>query len=53
MLAILSICLRRGFEQNFSLLLGSLAAAQSVETIGNNIPVEKNKILKTIQHLIK
>ena len=53
MLAILSICLRRGFEQNFSLLLGSLAAAQSVETIGNKIPVEKNKILKTIQHLIK
>ena len=53
MLAILSLCLKKNFDKNFSLLIASLAAAQSVETIGNSVPIKKNKILKSIQYLLK
>ena len=35
------------------LLLGSLAAAQSVETIGNKHTVNKNQILKHLDNIIK
>ena len=40
-------------EGNLSLLLGSLSAAQSVESIGNSNIVSKIKILKTISHILK
>ena len=53
MLAILSLCLKKNFDKNISLLIASLAAAQSVESIGNSIPVSKNQILKSIQYLLK
>ena len=53
MLALLSLCLKKGYDKNFSLFIGSLAAAQSVETIGNSRPVNKVKMLKTIEHLLK
>ena len=53
MLALLSLCLKKGYDKNFSLFIGSLAAAQSVETIGNSKPVNKVKMLKTIEHLLK
>ena len=53
MMSILSLCLKNNFDENFSLLMSSLAAAQSVETIGNKFPIDKNKILKSIQHLLK
>ena len=53
MLGILSLCLKKNFDKNFSLLVGSLAAAQSVETIGNSVAVNKNQILKSIQYLLK
>ena len=53
LLAILSLCLKRNFDKNISLLIASLAAAQSVESIGNSIPVSKNQILKSIQYLLK
>lgn len=38
---------------SLSLLLGSLSAAQSVETIGNSNIVSKIKMLKTISHILK
>ena len=53
MLAAVSLCLKKNFDKNFSLLVASLAAAQSVETIGNSVPINKNKILKSIQYLLK
>jgi len=53
MLSLTSIALRSGYDERVSLLLGSLAAAQSVETIGNSKFVNKNEILKTIEHAIK
>lgn len=36
-----------------SLLLGSLSAAQSVESIGNSQTVNRVKMLKTLSHLLK
>jgi bifunctional ADP-heptose synthase (sugar kinase/adenylyltransferase) len=53
MLALLSASLRSGVDKKLSLLIGSLAAAQSVETIGNSKSVSKNTILKTLQHALK
>jgi sugar/nucleoside kinase (ribokinase family) len=53
MLALLSISLFNTGKETLSLLLGSLAAAQSVESIGNSIPISKTTLLKTIQHAFK
>lgn len=53
LLALLSICLYSNLEENLSLFISSIAAAQSVETLGNSIPVSKVKLLKTISHLLK
>ncbi len=53
MLALLSCSLKVGLGSNLSLFLGSLAAAQSVESIGNSKPVSKTKLLKTFKHITK
>ena len=52
-LALLSVCLYSDFDEKLSLFIASLAAAQSVETIGNSMPVTKPLLLKTISHLLK
>ena len=53
MLALLSCALKSGFSPDLGLFMGSLAAAQSVETIGNSIPVNKVQLIKTFSHAIK
>jgi len=53
MLALLSASLRSGCDEKISLLVGSLAAAQSVETIGNSKSVSKNTVIKTLQNILK
>ena len=53
MLALISCSLKSGFDANLSLFFGSLAAAQSVESIGNSTPVNKVQLLKTFSHSIK
>ena len=53
MLALISCSLNSGFGADLSLFIGSLAAAQSVETIGNSTPVSKVQLLKTFSHAIK
>jgi len=53
MLALISCSLKSGFDADLSLFIGSLAAAQSVETIGNSTPVSKVQLLKTFSHAIK
>ena len=53
LLALLSVCLYSNLDEKLSLFIGSLAAAQSVETVGNSVPVSKIKLLKTISHLLK
>ena len=53
LLAILSVCLYNSLDEKLSLFIASLAAGQSVETLGNSVPVSKTKLLKTISHLLK
>ena len=53
MLALISCSLKSRFDADLSLFIGSLAAAQSVETIGNSTPVSKVHLLKTFSHALK
>ena len=53
LLALLSVCLYCNIDEDLSLFISSIAAAQSVETIGNSVPVSKAKLLKIISHLLK
>jgi len=53
MLALLSCSLKSGIDADLSLFIGSLAAAQSVETIGNSTQVSKVQMLKTFSHIFK
>ena len=53
MLALISVSLFNDNTPDLSLFIGSLASAQSVETIGNSVPVGKTPLLKTIQHAFK
>ena len=53
LLALLSVCLYSKIDDDLSLFIASLAAAQSVESIGNSKPVNKVTLLKTISHFLK
>ena len=53
MLSMIALCLKSKFDKDLSLLSASLAAAQSVEAIGNSEMVNKIKILKSINNLLK
>ncbi|MDA9696728.1 PfkB family carbohydrate kinase [Candidatus Pelagibacter sp.] len=53
MLALSSISLALGLEKNLALFFGSLAAAQSVESIGNSTSLDPIKLQKSIYHLVK
>ncbi len=53
MLSLIALSLKSKFDTRLSLLTGSLAAAQSVEMVGNKEAINKIKILKTIEHLFK
>ena len=45
--------LKNNFTRELSLLMGSLAGAQSTEIFGNKETVSKNKMLKALQHILK
>ncbi len=53
LLALLSVCLFSEIDEELALFIASLAAAQSVESIGNSRPVNKVELLKTISHSLK
>ncbi len=53
MLSLISLCLKFNLDINMSLFLGSIAAAQSVESIGNSISVNKKQMLKEVDHMLK
>ncbi len=53
MLSLIALSLKAGFSKEFSLLLSSMAGAQSVEEIGNKKSIQKAKILKAIEHILK
>ena len=53
MLSIVSILLKLKFKSDIALFMGSLAAAQSVEEMSNKVPVNKIKLLKYFNHILK
>ena len=53
MLSIIALCLKCGLDRELSLLTASLAAAQSVETVGNKESINKTQILKTFENILK
>ena len=53
MLSIIALCLKSGLTNELALLISSLAAAQSTETIGNKESTNKIKILKVFAAIIK
>ena len=53
MLSLIGPCLKSKIDSDTTLLISSLAAAQSVETIGNKYTIGKIKILKTLENFLK
>lgn len=53
MLAIIALCLKSGVSPELSLIIGSLVAAQSVETIGSKTNISKLKILRFLEFMLK
>ncbi len=53
MLSIIGPCLKSKLETDITLLISSLAAAQSVETMGNKDTISKIKMLKTLENILK
>ena len=51
--AIFSVCDYNNFEPELSILLASLAAASSVESVGNSKYISKEYLLKSIQYFLK
>jgi len=53
MLGLIALCLKTKMDKSLSLLVGSLAASYSTETMANKEPITKIKILKGLEHLLK
>ena len=53
LLAITSLCFAVGMPKDLTLLIGNLAAAKMVESIGTGMKLSKTNILKSIQSLLK
>lgn len=53
MLSLIAPCLKSKIDSNISLLISSLAAAQSVEDFGNKMSIKKIDILKSLDNLLK
>ena len=53
MLSITSLCLKMKIDPELTLFLGSLAAANSVETIGNKSKISFEKIDRSLEYIFK
>ena len=53
MLSIIGPCIKLKMDQEATMLIGALAAAQSVEIIGNKQSIDKLKMLKTLENFLK
>ena len=53
MLALVAPCLKMKMDNDITMLIGSLAAAQSVETIANKKKIDKLTMLKTLESFLK
>ena len=52
MLSILDICLYKKIDCDLSLLISSLCASQSVNSIGNKKAISKTTLLKELEHYL-
>ena len=52
MLSILAICLYNKVDCDLSLLISSLCASQSVNSIGNKKAISKTTLLKELEHYL-
>lgn len=53
MLSMVGPCLKSKMNSELALLLSSLGAAQSVESMGNKRYINKIQLLKTLENLMK
>ena len=53
MLSIISMCIKKKLDLNLSLLMASLAAADSVKKIGNKYSTNKVNLIKSLETIIK
>ena len=53
MLSIISLCLKLKIPGELSLLIGSLAGANSVESIANSQTLDKKNLLRKIEYILK
>jgi len=53
MLSIISLLIKLKSQHLFSLFLGSLAGAISVEGLSNKVPLNKAKLFKYMEHILK
>ena len=51
--SIISICLKNKIEDELSLFISSIAAAQSVENLGNSNILDKFDLIRSIKYLLK
>ena len=53
MLSIISMCINQKLDLNLSLLVASIAAAESVKKIGNKFSTNKINLIKSLEAIIK
>jgi len=53
MLSVTSLCLKMRMDPELTLFLGSIAAANSVETIGNKSSITFEKIDRALEYMFK
>ena len=53
MLSVTSLCLKMKIDPELTLFLGSIAAANSVETIGNKSNISFEKIDRALEYMFK
>ena len=53
MLSLIALLLKLQLDKTYTLLIGSLAASQSVSTMGNKSLIDKLKLIKAIEHTLK
>ena len=53
MLSIISLCLKSKIDENLSLFISSLCAAQNVSNFGNKTSIKKLDLLRSIEYILK
>ena len=53
MLSVIGPCLKMGIDSETTLLISSLAASQSVESMGNKLSINKINMLRTLENILK